>query len=602
MDEKASYPVVERVRLKLDIHSPSPEETLLQRASALFHGALREELDRALTMAPALRIDQLVLSLGVLTAENWEAELRLRLRAYLKEQVRLWRYEAEGGMSQAATAFAFPPSSFARPQEWPVNLEKVAWAVATGAVAGKPVADSCELPVAETIPLGPKTMPTLPLASWAVACLQPERLAFWLQRLSVPTLRQVALALIEAGSAEPLGVASVEDTEAVPLVASIEQATREQLGELLPLSALLYVQRHRQEPVPPAEAPVRALTLTILRRWLPRLLPLPPREEVRRWLMELCVAPEARACLTQWLAKMEASPSVFVVEATSGGLGRSETGQGAEVDEACTGRAYEASPGPSGVGRSEMLQGGGRFEARPAAKRPPGHELQRSEIRSGREPEENPTCSVEARPDPALMRKAKAGAPDEVLRLVVARELSGASWLVQEAGIVVFWPLLPALLKHWGLVEDKRLVEPLGRYQALRCLQALVWGEEPLLAGKDWPDSVLLRVLCGIEPGEPLPVGLETFPDPDGLAELEAWLAEPPALPLADWREYGPQALRWRFLQRPGRLTLRDYQWFLEVETAPDDGMLAQVPWPLGMVSYPWLAWPLQVRFGVAAS
>ncbi|MCO2762791.1 hypothetical protein FA293_30425, partial [Pseudomonas aeruginosa] len=356
MDEKASYPVIERVRLKLDTHSPLPGETLLQRASALFHGALREELDRALTMAPALRVEQLVLSLGVLTAENWETELRLRLRAYLEEQVRLWRYEAGGGQSQAATAFAFPPSTSARPQEWPVNVEKVAWAVATGAVAGKPVADSCELPVAEAIPLGPEAKPALPLASWAVASLQPERLAFWLRRLSVPTLRQVALALIETGSAEPLGVASVVDTEAVPLAASIEQATREQLGELLPLSALLYVQRHRQKPVPPAEAPVRALTLTILRRWLPRLLALPPREEVRRWLMQLCVAPEARACLAEWLAKVEASPSVPVVEGPAGGLGRSETGQGAEVDEACTGRKYEVSPGPSGVGRSEMGQ------------------------------------------------------------------------------------------------------------------------------------------------------------------------------------------------------------------------------------------------------
>ena len=145
-------------------------------------------------------------------------------------------------------------------------------------------------------------------------------------------------------------------------------------------------------------------------------------------------------------------------------------------------------------------------------------------------------------------------------------------------------------------------MQPEGNYRAMRCLQALVWGEGPLMWGEDWPDSALLRWLCGMPLGLPLaaPDGFED--NPDDLAELDAWLARPPTAPLDNWSDFSLAELRERFLQRPGKLSLQGGRWSLEIELEPGTKTPPPVPWPVSVLSYPWLTQPLYLSFYEAAS
>ena len=179
---------------------------------------------------------------------------------------------------------------------------------------------------------------------------------------------------------------------------------------------------------------------------------------------------------------------------------------------------------------------------------------------------------------------------------------AGMTWPIHEAGLVLLWPLLPSLFKKMGLLEDQQWVQPESNFHALRCLQALVWGEGPLLRGEDWPDSALLRWLCGMPIGLPLAVPDGFEDNPDDLTELDAWLARPPTAPLDNWSDFTLAELRERFLQRPGKLSLQGGQWSLEIELEPGAKTPPPVPWPVSVLSYPWLTQPLYLSFYEATS
>ena len=115
--------------------------------------------------------------------------------------------------------------------------------------------------------------------------------------------------------------------------------------------------------------------------------------------------------------------------------------------------------------------------------------------------------------------------------------------------------------------------------------------------GEDWPDSALLRWLCGMPLGLPLaaPDGFED--NPEDLTVLDAWLAKPPTAPLDNWADFSLAELRERFLQRPGKLSLQGGQWSLEIELEPGAKTPPPVPWPVSVLSYPWLSQPLFISF-----
>lgn len=87
MSVRRFSPTVSCLRISIKCRAIFGGQFFLQRTSELFHGELREVLDRALIFAPSLHIDRLVLSLGTVDDLDWEAELCARLRMQLEQQV-----------------------------------------------------------------------------------------------------------------------------------------------------------------------------------------------------------------------------------------------------------------------------------------------------------------------------------------------------------------------------------------------------------------------------------------------------------------------------------------------------------------------------------
>ena len=161
---------------------------------------------------------------------------------------------------------------------------------------------------------------------------------------------------------------------------------------------------------------------------------------------------------------------------------------------------------------------------------------------------------------------------------------------IDNAGLVLLHPYLPAFFKALGLVEDKQFVSLQKQHLALYALQWLAKGssevdEYELALNKllvSWPDDQVPH---------PLPA-LENTIQAEGEKLLQAvnqhW---------KPMRKSSIDALREGFLQRPGRLLRRDNGWELTVERNTLDILLDKLPWGLGVVKYPWMPAPLFVNW-----
>nr|WP_314485895.1 contractile injection system tape measure protein [uncultured Pseudomonas sp.] len=478
------------IRVRLCINSSLKGDVLLLQTSSLFNNVLIAGLDEILVLSPPLKIDRLVIKLGTLNLSSWEVELQARLYSQLRQQVSMWQEaHLESDVLQDSNA---------------ANNESSKYVYSADRV------DNYGLPETSEELKEYHYLPNVYLASspapyqLAQTLLQPVKLRFWFNRLSSITLNSIVTVLAQE--------------------ARVDNVTRANLAAILPLSALVYLQRHPQIPVPNPPATLQtlpvAIDVTTLRTWLPRLLAYPLRVEVRQWLHLLCSTAEAKTCLAESLV------SIIPTQLSS-----------------------SLSP-----------------------------------IHSG--PLELPLASAQPTPRPEPPIRINAG----------------MTWPIHEAGLVLLWPLLPSLFKKMGLLEDQQWVQPESNFHALRCLQALVWGEGPLLRGEDWPDSALLRWLCGMPIGLPLAVPDGFEDNPHDLTELDAWLARPPTAPLDNWSDFTLAELRERFLQRPGKLSLQGGQWSLEIELEPGAKTPPPVPWPVSVLSYPWLTQPLYLSFYEATS
>ena len=161
---------------------------------------------------------------------------------------------------------------------------------------------------------------------------------------------------------------------------------------------------------------------------------------------------------------------------------------------------------------------------------------------------------------------------------------------IDNAGLVLLHPYLPAFFKALGLVKGKQFVNLQKRHQALYALQWLAKGssevdEYELALNKllvCWPDDQVPH---------PLPA-LESTIQSEGEKLLQAvnqhW---------KPMRKSSVDALREGFLQRPGRLLRRENGWELTVERNTLDILLDKLPWGLGVVKYPWMPAPLFVNW-----
>ncbi|MBY0446527.1 MAG: hypothetical protein K2Q15_15130, partial [Burkholderiales bacterium] len=161
---------------------------------------------------------------------------------------------------------------------------------------------------------------------------------------------------------------------------------------------------------------------------------------------------------------------------------------------------------------------------------------------------------------------------------------------VDNAGLLLLWPLLPGLFQRWGLVEQGRFIDDRAQARAVSYLDGWVWQDEGPAA---WRTQLTQR-LCGWPTDVPLPCW--DPPDTNVLTSLDAILqgiaAQTPSL-----QRCGLLELRAWFLQRPGQWRERDGNGWLRVQPEGCDALLQELPWPMERIFLPWMQGPISVQW-----
>src|SRR5262249_44707249 len=140
------------------------------------------------------------------------------------------------------------------------------------------------------------------------------------------------------------------------------------------------------------------------------------------------------------------------------------------------------------------------------------------------------------------------------------------------AGVVLVHPFLPRFFEGLGITEQDRLLQP---ERAICLLHYLATGQHFA------PEYELLmsKVLCGLPLDAPVNTRLElTAAEEEGTDSLLAAVIQ-------HWDALGDTSvenLRGSFLVRPGKLSQRDGEYLLQVETRGYDVLLDRLPWGLG--------------------
>jgi hypothetical protein len=153
---------------------------------------------------------------------------------------------------------------------------------------------------------------------------------------------------------------------------------------------------------------------------------------------------------------------------------------------------------------------------------------------------------------------------------------------IANAGLVLAAPYLPRLLQMLKLTDNGAFINRDAAVRGAHMLQFLVNGQSAS------PEYLLMlnKLLCGIKSGAPIELSIEISADEIKIIEglLQGMIQ--------NWKVLGNTSiagLRESFLQREGRLQLRDDAWHLLVEPRSFDMLLDQIPWGFSTIKYPWM-------------
>ncbi len=164
---------------------------------------------------------------------------------------------------------------------------------------------------------------------------------------------------------------------------------------------------------------------------------------------------------------------------------------------------------------------------------------------------------------------------------------------VSNAGLVLLWPLLPSLLTHLGLLQDKAFINEEAQHKAVCWLDWLIWKGDD---ASHFDRTSLTRYLCGV----PLDTQIDPWHSPaeEQQVNMQHWLSGLPAQ-LPGLHRCSADDLCYLFLQRPGGLYLQKSPRRLQVEPHASDILLSQLPWPVNSILLPWLDYPLAVTWSL---
>jgi hypothetical protein len=153
---------------------------------------------------------------------------------------------------------------------------------------------------------------------------------------------------------------------------------------------------------------------------------------------------------------------------------------------------------------------------------------------------------------------------------------------INNAGLVLLHPFLPALFSHLKLIEENAWIDEAAVYKAILATQFMVTGKDET----EEFDLVLNKILCGFESDEVVPTTIKL--DEETKTECENLLKAV----ITHWevlRNTSIDGLREAFLQRNGKLSKVDGGWLLQVEQKAIDILLNHLPWGIGIIKLPWM-------------
>ncbi|MCF6404967.1 hypothetical protein L3C95_18850 [Chitinophaga filiformis] len=161
---------------------------------------------------------------------------------------------------------------------------------------------------------------------------------------------------------------------------------------------------------------------------------------------------------------------------------------------------------------------------------------------------------------------------------------AGSVYYINNAGLILLHPYLSFCFDALGLREGQQFKDEAAKHRAVQLLGYLAYGEEEIPEY----DLVLPKILCGIQPAEPV---RRFIP----LTEAEKTEAnELLAAVISHWNALGntsPDGLRGNFLLREGKLEWKEEEWQLYVTQQAYDMLLNQLPWGFSVVGLSWMPW-----------
>lgn len=163
---------------------------------------------------------------------------------------------------------------------------------------------------------------------------------------------------------------------------------------------------------------------------------------------------------------------------------------------------------------------------------------------------------------------------------------------ISNAGLLLLWPLLPQFFSQLELRSEHQFFSDIARWQAIYCLDRLVWGEDNPIAER----LTLNKLLCGVSS---LEIEQPTYPlSILQLQQIDGWLAGIGSQ-LPGWQKLSLNDIRQLFLQRMGEINMDGIFPQIIVKAEPYDFLLRDWPWPMTLASFPWIEQPLNIAWPI---
>lgn len=189
--------------------------------------------------------------------------------------------------------------------------------------------------------------------------------------------------------------------------------------------------------------------------------------------------------------------------------------------------------------------------------------------------------------------KKKSAIPRHIIQrgngaICIPNESVPSKHYITNAGLLLLWPLLPQLFSQFGLLGEERFISDNTQWQAMYCLERLVWGEVIPTDER----LILNRLLCGVSFLIPAPqTSLLSVLQQQ---QIDVWLGAI-VKQIAGWQQLSLTDIRQLFLQRPGEINMEGTCPQIIVQSEPYDFLLKDWPWPMMLASYPWAKQPLTI-------